>query len=143
VQYICLFLVGGVIGHLKDKRPRNSGHFHPGKAIERELWAVWFGSLLACALMVVAMPPGLFEGQGHRIPIIPTLFAACLVAGTTFICLGSRYWRLFFYAIGVSFFALARVMVTYPQWAVLVFTIAACLTSCLIAWRLRQRPASD
>jgi serine/threonine protein kinase len=99
----------------------------PSSQAERQLWTIWIGYLVACAVMallhrrllahdVIARGPGGPE-HWHELILYPT---QCILSGLAFFVMGSCYWGRC-YAIGVAFFALAFLMIFELSWAPIAF----------------------
>jgi hypothetical protein len=105
----------------------------PSTTVERQLWSVWIGYIVASLLIAAASWRLFSETQMYHMVEYP-FFA--ITAGMAFFFLGSSYWG-WCYAFGVAFFAVSVVMLFDTRWAVLEF--GAVWTACLLIFGTRLR----
>jgi predicted Ser/Thr protein kinase len=105
----------------------------PASTAERQLWSIWVGYLLACAVVFVVgrqmLPPD---------DVVKTRMYALLslLAGLAFFVMGSAYWG-WCYAFGLAFFGLSALIPLKWGWAPLEF--GGLWTVALVAMGLHLR----
>ena len=120
-----LAALGGVVW-----QARRGGHGPlPADGVERPIWAVWVGYLVARGMLtLLAWRQGWATG--------PTYAVAALLAGAAFHTLGGHAWGMC-YVIAAAFFAAALPLAAAGAWAVPAF--GALWTAVLVWLGLRYR----
>ena len=111
----------------------------PQTVAERQLWAVWLGYIVACIFMGSILKQQLGFERLHDMVEYPHF---TIMAGMAFFILGSSYWGGC-YAIGVTYFLLAGLMLLEPRWSVLEYGAIWGLVLALIGWHLRRLGRED
>jgi len=112
----------------------------PTSSVERQLWSIWIGYLLACVLVSLVHSELIHLGQARdQLTMYPTW---AVLTGLAFFIMGSNYWG-WCYAIGLGFFILAALMPwnTRLAWAALEFGLAWAAALAVIGLHLRRAGA--
>jgi hypothetical protein len=124
------------------------GRLLPTSASERQLWSIWIGYFIAygvTALISVELANHemiahfLTGGAGSERPSLAQTLApyGAVLSGLALFVMGSNYWGGF-YAIGLTFFALAALMPRTGDFAPLMFVLLWSATLLLMGVRLRR-----
>src|SRR5262249_9014694 len=103
----------------------------PTSAVERQLWSIWIGYMVACVVASLANMEINRLGQGHQRDALSMYPFWAVLSGLAFFVMGSNYWG-WCYAVGVAFFGLALLMPLDLGWAALQFGLAWSVTLSVI-----------
>ncbi|MEI6232377.1 MAG: serine/threonine-protein kinase [Planctomycetota bacterium] len=127
-------------------RPRSQG---PASALERQLWSIWLGFLLAYIAYLFAcrtmLKHGLVVSGDHASPYWHDLIlypASATLSGLAFFIMGGNYWGRF-YQFGLAFFLLAACMPFALEWSPLMFGGLTCITLVTFGLHLRLLARDD
>ncbi|HLX61993.1 MAG TPA: serine/threonine-protein kinase [Planctomycetota bacterium] len=122
-------------------RPQSN---RPRTALERQLWSLWLGFLLAHLSGILAGHGLLLHGAIERAVAIPAYWTElasypcfAVLVGLAFFAMGSSYWGKC-YVFGVAFFVLAPLMPLKPEWSPLEFGGLSSAVQAYICVHLRQ-----
>jgi serine/threonine protein kinase len=106
----------------------------PTSSVERQLWSIWVGYLIACMGVVIAGRQVLDDGDPYKLTLY--LFWS-LLSGLAFFAMGGSYWGPC-YALGLAFFVLACLLPLMLGFAHLGFGGLWTVSLLLIARHLRR-----
>jgi len=107
--------------------------FFPTNAVERQLWAVWLGYLLAFASIFWVMRA---KGEGH----LEMYGAGMALSGLAWFAMGGSIWGGC-YVIGLLYMGAAPLMATYldrSPWAPAAFGLSWAVTLLVVGGRYRR-----
>lgn len=119
----------------------------PRTALERQLWSLWLGYLLAHLSGILAGHWLLLHGFIERGAANPAYWAelvsypfSAVLVGLAFFAMGSSYWGKC-YLFGVAYFVLAQLMPLKLDWSPLEFGLLSSAVQIFFWVHLRQFPA--
>lgn len=115
----------------------------PATSVERQLWSIWIGFLVAYTANVMACRAMVHHALVERGVSGPEYWSelmlypvSSILSGLAFFVMGSNYWGRC-YQFGIAFFVLAIIMPLKLEWAPLAFGLLA--SSILITFGLHLR----
>ncbi|HLX61291.1 MAG TPA: serine/threonine-protein kinase [Planctomycetota bacterium] len=126
-------------------KPRSS---LPSTSVERQLWSIWIGFLIAYAANVLACRALVLHALVERGGAGPEYWSdlilypiTSILAGLAFFVMGSNYWGRC-YQFAIAFFVLAVAMPLKLDWAPLEFGLLACAVLVTFGIHLRRLASS-